>query len=81
MYKCIGIIHVHNLLDPWLYKKNTLQIDEKKEVLAILSPLPSFAIDAAFPAIMSTIIFLVSLVAAIVIRKCYRVGAALINKN
>ena len=53
----------------------------RKEMLAILSPLPSFAIDAAFPAIMSTIIFLVSLVAAIVIRKCYRVGAALINKN
>ena len=51
----------------------------RKEMLAILSPLPSFAIDAAFPAIMSTIIFLVSLVAAIIIRKCYRVGAGILR--
>ena len=40
----------------------------KKDMLKLLSPLPSFAVDIMFPAIMSIIIFITSLMVAVVIR-------------
>ena len=46
----------------------------KKDMLKLLSPLPPYAVDVMFPAIMSILIFTTSLIVAVAIRKCCKYG-------